>query len=210
MSTVKNIVFDLGGVIINLDILATIKAFQELGAKNFPALYTQLKQHRLFDDFDKGFISEQTFHTTLNELTQLSLNFSEFESAWNAMLLDFPAHRLQHLKKYQPHYRLFLLSNTNETHIRAFEKILLQTHGYANLDSFFERVYYSCRMGMRKPDSEIFEHVLYTHQLQANETLFIDDSPQHVLGASRCGIKAHLLVPTQDVFDALNLILPLV
>ncbi|MBI3519535.1 MAG: HAD-IA family hydrolase [Bacteroidetes bacterium] len=120
------------------------------------------------------------------------------------MLLDFPLHRLQLLTSLKSKYRLFLLSNTNETHITEFERSLHLQHGYKNLEPFFEKVYYSCRMGMRKPDTEIFRFVLQQNQLNPLETLFIDDSPQHIEGALKTGIQAHFLPKDKDVQDLIR------
>ena len=188
MSEIKNIIFDLGGVIFNLDLNKTISEFNKLSKIPFEAIYTQLQQNIIFDLFDKGHISENDFFNELVTATQTTATTQEIKQAWNAMLLDFPAHRLELLKKLKPHYRLFLLSNTNETHITEFENNLFETHHLKNLESFFEKVYYSCRMGMRKPDTTIFERVLLENQLNANETIFIDDSPQHIeeIGRASC------------------------
>ena len=120
------------------------------------------------------------------------------------MLLDFPKERLDLLQKLKSKYRLFLLSNTNEIHITEFEKSLHKTHGYKNLESFFEKVYYSCRVKMRKPNIDIFELVLHENDLNAEETLFIDDSPQHIEGALKTGIKAVLLNKNEEVESLLN------
>lgn len=204
MSRFRHIIFDLGGVIINLDIPATIHAFKALGASDFESIYTQLAQHDLFDGFDKGTISEQDFYRAFCDLTKLHIDFKTFETAWNAMLLDFPTHRLQLLQQLKPNYATFLLSNTNETHVRAFESILQKEHGVSNLENYFQKVYYSCRMGMRKPDTEIFNHLLETQQLNPNETLFIDDSPQHIEGAKRCGIHAFQLLPGKELHELLK------
>jgi glucose-1-phosphatase len=204
MKRFKNIILDLGGVIINLNTSATIKAFQALGTTNFEDIYTQLAQHGLFDAFDKGTISELQFHKELVNLIQLPVSFSQFETAWNAMLLDFPKHRLDKISTLKPNYRTFLLSNTNETHVRQFEAILREAHHVPNLEGFFEKAYYSCNMGMRKPDTEIFEYLIKTHGLLTDETLFIDDSPQHIEGAKRCGIQAYLLLPGKELHELLE------
>lgn len=204
MSEIKNIIFDLGGVIINLDTAKTISEFNKLSKLPFEAIYTQLQQSTVFDLFDKGLISESDFFEELKKATQSTASKSELKQAWNAMLLDFPGHRLDLLKKIKSRYRLFLLSNTNETHVTEFEKTLLETHRYENLEPFFEKVYYSCRMQMRKPDVEIFDFVLTENGLNASETLFIDDSPQHVLGALKTGISAHLLPKEKEVEELLK------
>lgn len=204
MCEIKNIIFDLGGVIINLDTSKTISEFNKLSKLPFEAIYTQLQQSTVFDLFDKGLISESDFFAELKKVTQSKSSESELKQAWNAMLLDFPINRLSLLIKLKPQYRLFLLSNTNETHVTEFEKTLQETHQYKNLEPFFEKMYYSCRMQMRKPDIEIFDFVLTENGLNASETLFIDDSPQHVQGALKIGIKAHLLVKEKEVEELLK------
>ncbi len=199
MGKIKHIIFDLGGVIINLDIPKTIAEFNKLSGRPFETIYTQLQQTPLFDDFDKGRISEKKFFDELKRLLEGPISDEQVLAAWNAMLLDFPLHRLELLNRLKKHYRLFLLSNTNETHVAELEKQLHAAHGYMNLEPFFEKVYYSCRMNMRKPDREIFEFVLKENNLKPEETLFIDDSPQHIEGALQTGIKAHFLTKGKEV-----------
>ena len=183
MGKIKNIIFDLGGVIINLDIPKTITSFTELGFADFKSLYTQAQQIPLFDEFDKGTVSPENFFSELKKLLQTDMDESRLIAAWNAMLLDFPPHRMDVIGQMNKKYRTFLLSNTNETHVTAFEQILEEQHAVKNLNHCFEKVYYSCRMNMRKPDPEIFRYVLNENKLVAEETVFIDDSIQHVKGA---------------------------
>lgn len=190
---IKNIIFDLGGVIINLDIPRTIKSFEAFGIKDFEKTYSQLAQTPLFDQFDKGLITEHDFFDGIRTQFKLQQSLTEIEEAWNSMLLDFPAQRLQQLLNYKKQYRTFLLSNTNVTHIRSFEQTLQQAHQVSNLSSYFEKDYYSCHLHMRKPDAEIFEFVLAENDLKPEETVFIDDTIIHVKGAEKCGIKAFLL-----------------
>ncbi len=204
MSQIKNIIFDLGGVIINLDTNKTIQEFNKLSTKQFETIYTQLKQSPIFDKFDKGEITETDFFNEIQKALEVDIPIEKLLFAWNAMLLDFPKHRLQLLEKLKANYRLFLLSNTNETHVTEFENILFEQHGYQNLESFFETVYYSCRIGKRKPNSDIFNFVLNKHNLNPEETLFIDDSPQHIEGALKTGIKAEFLAKDRDVQDLIT------
>ncbi len=201
MSKLNTIIFDLGGVIINLSIAATIEEFNKLSNKPFESIYTQLQQTPVFDLFDKGLINEAEFFNGLKVAMEVEPSDEQMLNAWNAMLLDFPLHRLELLKQLKGKYRLFLLSNTNETHIREFEARLLESRDYPNLEPFFEKVYYSCRMGMRKPDTEIFDYVLKENGLVPEETLFIDDTIIHVEGALKTGIKAHLLPKDKDVTE---------
>jgi len=199
MAKIKNIIFDLGGVIINLNIPKTISEFNSLSNQAFEDLYTQAQQTHLFDLFDKGLISEHDFFNQLNISLKTKASTEQLLHAWNAMLLDFPEHRLNMLLALKTKYRIFLLSNTNETHITALEQILKNEHGYTNLDSFFEKTYYSCRIGMRKPNTDIFEFVLNENNLNPTETIFIDDSIQHVNGAKHANINSYLLEKDKDV-----------
>lgn len=204
MSEIKNIIFDLGGVIINLDIPKTIAEFNKLSVVPFESIYNQLQQSPIFDLFDKGQISETDFFKELKRYLKEDITNAQMIDAWNAMLLDFPIHRLQLLSALNLKYRIFLLSNTNETHITQLESDLHKEHSYKNLEPFFEKVYYSCRIGMRKPDSDIFEFVLNQNKLNAHETIFIDDSPQHIKGALNTGIQSYLLPRDKDVSDLIS------
>lgn len=193
MSRYKNIVFDLGGVILNLDLQRTSDAFRNLGFADFDSVYGQLKQSDVFDRFDKGHLSENDFRNALAAHLPETVTASEIDSAWNAMLLDLPAARIRFLESIKNTHRIFLLSNTNEIHVRAFEAYLEQAFGFSNFEHIFEKVYYSCRIGLRKPDREIFDFVLAENNLHPGETLFIDDSPQHVEGARLTGITGYWL-----------------
>lgn len=204
MNEIKGIIFDLGGVIINLDIPKSIRQFNQFAHRSFETVYSQTGQNELFDRFDKGQISEERFFKELQLNINSNVPLTQLKDAWNAMLLDFPADRLNLLLSLKCRYRTFLLSNTNETHISTFESHLNQQHGYKNLEPFFEKVYYSCRLGMRKPESRIFELVLHENGLNPKETLFIDDTLQHIQGAEKVGINAVLLSQNNEVSNVLK------
>lgn len=186
---IRHIIFDLGGVLLNLDYQLTEKAFQELGIKNFPEMYSQLKQSTLFDDFEIGKISQDDFIASLQAAAGVSIPADAMVKAWNAMLLDFPIRRLQILQQLRAYHDLLLLSNTNIIHEAAFNKIIADAHGMANIGTFFDKVYLSHRIGMRKPNVEVFERILEENSLLPEHTLFIDDSPQHIEGAKKTGIQ---------------------
>jgi len=203
---IKHIIFDLGGVLLNIDYSLTEKAFIETGITNFPELYSQLKQTPLFDNWEMGKISREEFIGTLQEVASAPVTDAQIVSAWDAMLLDYPVRRLQILQQLRLYYDLFLLSNTNEIHEAAFNQILMQEHGIPNIGVFFDRVYLSHRVGLRKPMREIFERVLEENNLIPEQTLFIDDSPQHIEGAKLLGIQTIYLEKgmtiEKDVFKA--------
>ena len=190
---IKHIIFDLGGVILNIDYQLTSKAFKQLGVNNFDELYSQKEQIQLFDELETGKIDNNAFFDRFNVLLNTSLSHQQIEVAWNAMLLDWPIRRLQILQQLQNQFDLFLLSNTNSIHEAAFTKSLEQTHGLSSIALFFDNAYFSHRLGLRKPDTRTFEHILQKHQLNPSETLFIDDSIQHINAADSIGIKTIFL-----------------
>ncbi len=201
---IKNIIFDLGGVIINIDYHLTINAFKALGLQNFDTIFNQAKQIGVFDLLDKGLISPQEFRNEVRRITSSNLTDEQIDKAWNAMLLDFPPSRLELLGRVKSGYKTFLLSNTNAIHFEAYNQILHRTFGVENLSVFFDREYYSHLIHMRKPDADAFELILNENNLKPEETLFIDDTLQHVEGAKKLGILAHHLnIPNGDCIEML-------
>jgi epoxide hydrolase-like predicted phosphatase len=204
MQGIKNVIFDLGGVIINLDTNRTISAFNAISDKPFQKIYTQAGQTELFNLLDTGTISEKEFFTELKKEIGFSGNNEVLLQAWNAMLLDIPEKRLDVLVEMKHNYNTYLLSNTCEPHIKAFERELYIDHGVKNFDDYFDKVYYSCRVGLRKPNKEIFEMVLSENNLKPEETVFIDDSAQHVQSAGNCGINSFLLEKNKEISTLLK------
>jgi FMN phosphatase YigB (HAD superfamily) len=201
---IKNIIFDFGGVIINIDYKLTINEFKSLGLTDIEKVYTQFSQLPWFNKFDTGGIGSETFLTEFSKMLAPGTNREQIIHAWNAMLLDFPAERAELLLNLRSSYRTFLLSNTNEIHINYFLNRISEWYGNEAMDKFFEKVYYSNRIGMRKPDKEIFEFVLMENSLKASQTLFIDDSIQHVEGARIAGLRAYHLQAPETIVDILK------
>lgn len=197
----KNIIFDLGGVIINIDYTLAAKAFEKLGVENFDALYSQAHQSNLFDLFEKGKISAAEFRNEIRTRCNKNLSEQQIDTAWNAMLLDLPEERLKLLASLKKTHRLFLLSNTNEIHMAFINNYLQKTYGIPDLSGCFEKMYLSYEVGMRKPDAEIFEFVLSQNKLDPSQTLFIEDSIQHIETAKRLSIQTHWLQKGESVLD---------
>jgi putative hydrolase of the HAD superfamily len=190
---IENIIFDLGGVILNIDYQLTENAFKSLGLNDFDLMYTQASQSGLFDNYEKGDCSTPYFINALLDFLPPNTSANKVVAAWNAMILDFPVQNLDLLKKLKNKYRIFLLSNTNDIHLQAVNRALKLVSHEKNLDPFFEKTYYSFEMGMRKPDAEIFNKVCLENNLELSKTLFIDDTERHILGAKEIGLKTHLL-----------------
>lgn len=201
MIQIRNIIFDLGGVLLNIDYHATIDAFKALGVQNFEGFFTQAAQSHLFDRLDTGQISPEAFRQELRDISGIAMSDADIDQAWNAMLLDLPQQRIPLLEDARMHYRTFLLSNTNAIHYPAYTQYLKDAHGYESLALLFEKHYLSHDIGMRKPDVEVFEWVLQQNGLLASETLFIDDTLQHVQGARKAGLWAYWLDLQNEVIS---------
>lgn len=195
------IIFDLGGVLLNIDYDRTSDAFKQLGVHNFNILYSQSSQYPLFDDLEIGKITPKEWRQSLRGLTNLTLEDNRIDEAWNAMLLDFPLNRLNLLERLSKHYRIFLFSNTNEVHANAYLKYLKNEMGITNFYGLFEHAYLSFNCGFRKPHPSSFSYILNKHQLIPDKTLFIDDSIQHIEGAKQAGLLVHHLKKGVDVIS---------
>ena len=199
MTTTKNIIFDLGGVLLNLNYQKTIDAFKNLGIKNFEEMFSQFKADELFERLETGHITEADFYTAVKSRTNAVISNTDIEKAWNAMLLDFRTDSLAFLESLTPHYKIYLLSNTNRIHLNCFRKIFTNQTGQASLDKYFIKSWYSNEVGLRKPTKEIYEFVLQNENLLPEETLFIDDTLINIEGAKALGIKTHHLLPNQKI-----------
>jgi glucose-1-phosphatase len=198
--TVKNILFDLGGVLLNIDYHKTAEAFAKIGWPTFAEFYSQQQQKELFDKLEIGRINQADF---FNELITFfkPVEHVFIQQAWNAMLLDLPQERLDFLQSIRQKYRLFLFSNTNAIHYDAFTSYLWNNYNGACLDDYFEKAYYSHILGIRKPLSKSFDYILKENNLIPTETLFIDDSKQHLEGAKQCGIKTFLFPQNENIIQ---------
>jgi putative hydrolase of the HAD superfamily len=195
------IIFDFGAVIIDIDYHKTRDAFENQGITNFDELFSKAKQNSLFDNLEKGVISENQFRDELRLLSGIHLNNDTIDACWNKMLLQLPQKRVDLLNKLQLHKPLFLLSNTNIIHEKAFSSYIDSVYGLDSFKSVFQKIYFSHEINMRKPDIEIFEKVLTDNNLNPSTTLFIDDSPQHIEGARKAGIHAFHLQDGMEVCD---------
>ena len=202
--SVRNIIFDYGGVIMNIDFMKSAMAFAELGMENPAGLVAMYTGAPLFDDLEKGMITPARFRDELRKLFGKDIPDEELDKAWNALLLDIPPARIQFLQKLQTRYRTFLLSNSNIIHYESFVGLLQQQFGLKDFNALFEKAYFSFDLGLRKPDPEIYLHVLKTHSLKAEETLFIDDSKTNTDAAAALGMQVVELKAGEEFFELLR------
>lgn len=198
-SAFRNIIFDFGGVIINIDFHLTINAFKRLGAEHFDQLYSKAAQTGIFDELDKGTISKEAFLQGLLPYLPAGTTPGQVLDAWNAIIIDLPAYRINMLREIRKNYRTFLLSNTNAIHYEIYGEWLRHDFGAPDFQGLFDAACLSFRMGMRKPEPRIFETVFQEQGLKKEETLYIDDS-QHIIEATTAmGIPSYWLQDGQEV-----------
>jgi glucose-1-phosphatase len=196
----KNIIFDLGGVLLNLDIPKTTQAFEQLGAPEFKNLFGLGRAESFLKAYEVGYINDDEFVTDLQQLTG-GKSRDEVIHAWNAMLLDFPKERIEFLAELRKKYKLYLFSNTNAIHLSAFAKTFSDTFNGASLDAEFSKAWYSHLIKRRKPDVEAFEFVIKDAELDPAETVFIDDALVNVEGARKAGLTGIHLEPGKTILE---------
>ena len=199
MSAIKNVIFDLGGVLLNIDYNRTTNAFKQLGYTDFENMYSMLKGNNVFDNLETGDITEEEFYQYMTGAAAGAVSNQQVQDAWNAMLLDFRTESLRHLLLLREKHRIFLLSNTNIIHKKAFDQLFMQQTGIPSLDDYFDKAYYSQKVGLRKPNVDIFEFVLNDAGIKAGESFYIDDLPPNIETARKLGFKTHLLLPGEKI-----------
>lgn len=187
---ISTIIFDLGGVIIDIDYNLTKTAFENIGIGDFNQYYSQAQQTGIFDEYEVGKVSSAIFINTLLDLLPKGTTANQVVHAWNAMIKEIPAENIELIRQLKKHgFQVGILSNTNEIHIDYFEG-KLKKHGVQKLEDITDFVHYSSILGKRKPDVTTFQTVCQLHQLETSKTLFIDDSIQHIEGAKTSGLNA--------------------
>lgn len=187
---IKNIIFDFGGVIYDIDHNLSKIAFEKLGVESFEQLYGHHIQVEKFEEFDRGELSERDFIDYLKTFLPKDITDQQIIFAWNALMIGFEKEKIDFLESLAQHYRIFVLSNTNILHHRQF---IEELYKYKNFHQLFEDVWFSHEVGMRKPESRIYNSLLDKHQLKAEETLFIDDLEKNIIGAKAVGLKTYFL-----------------
>ena len=198
--TVKNIILDLGGGILDFDFERMAHQFHKLGIPEFEDYFTLKKQADFFEALELGRITPDVFCERLREEAKVDVENEAIEKAWNLILKDFIPERMDFLERISEKYNIFLFSNTNSIHAKCFEKRCIEQTG-RTLDSYFKQVFYSHSLHLRKPDPVAFEDILERSGLQASETLFIDDNAANIAGAHKVGLQTIHLQKPQTILD---------
>ena len=198
MNSIKTIIFDLGGVLLDIDFKRSENAFFQLGIPQFSEMAAMAGINELFTSLETGMEIEQ-FNHQFRQLTQLNISDKQIETAWNALLLDFRKESMQHLLILKQKYNLYLLSNTNEIHLQEFQKKLVHQLPSLSWDNCFDACYFSHKIGKRKPNAEAWLHIVNKHALKAEETLFIDDGAANIKAAKQLGMHTIHLLPSMRI-----------
>ena len=197
-NNIKHIIFDLGDVILNINVPLAYDEFVKLSGKAKEEIIESVNKHQIFQKFETGQINESEFRNLVRIILDLpDIDDAAIDAAWNILLLDIPIERIELLQKLAQNYELHLLSNTSSIHITEVNKILERTSGHKNLDELFSNVFLSYEMGVMKPDLKIYQQVLLQAGISASETIFLDDNADNIAASASLGIHAiHVQKPT--------------
>ena len=195
---VKNIIFDLGGVLLNIDPKKTIEAFSALGMEQLIGDNGLSYDHDIFYQMEQGKLTPDQFRDGVRQLLSVNKSSAEIDTAWTAMLLDFPKIRVELLRRLRKEFKIFLFSNTNAIHVEKYHSNFRNQHGF-EVSTLFEKDFYSNEIGFRKPTSESFQEIIRLSGINPSESLFIDDSPQNVEAAMASGLQGFWLQPDQKI-----------
>jgi len=193
------IIFDLGNVIYDIDIALSVQAFARLGLPDFHELFSLKKQSGLFDKLETGDIDFEDFCDMLDEIAGKKLGRENIYAAWNALLIGIPAENAIIVKEVKENYPIYLLSNTNKIHLDAISEYLQRDYEIKDLSAWFDKAYYSCDIGMRKPGQEIYEYVISDIGMNPNDMLFIDDNEANIEAAKKAGLNVLLKRKSDDL-----------
>lgn len=195
---ITTLIFDFGGVIINLDLPRCIRNLTNLGIENIEQYLSNFGQKEFFLQYEKGFIGTLEFRNKIRKLTSKNVTDDQIDAAWCSFLCDIPLEKLELLTQLRKKYTLLLLSNTNPLHIEVSAAGEFARHGKTIYD-FFDKCYFSYEMKMAKPDPEIFEALLADANVKPEECLFLDDGPKNIDVAEKLSINSYLVRANEDL-----------
>lgn len=197
MEGIKNIIFDMGGVLIDLNRDACIEEFRKLGFPQADELLGNYGQKGIFKGLEIGTVSPQEVYEYISEEIGHYVSPEKINKALDAFLVGLPVYRLEMLRKLKKHYKMFMLSNTNPIMMPYIAQTYFTQQGLT-INDYFDHLFLSYEMGIMKPNVKIFEAVLDTAGIKAEETLFIDDAEANIETALALGFRTYLPSPGED------------
>jgi putative hydrolase of the HAD superfamily len=206
MSAIKNIIFDLGGVIVDLDITRSIQRFEELGIDNIREILDPYEQRGVFLELERGELDPPAFCRALSRYAGRELSGKEVEGAWMGFIVDIPQYKLDYILELREKHAVYLLSNTNPFIFEWAQTCAFSPAGLP-ITRYFDATYVSYKIGITKPDPRIFEHLLKDAGIAAAETLFVDDGERNVAVARSLGMQAYQPQNGEDWREAVDRLL---
>lgn len=189
----KNLIFDFGNVLFDLDLPRIEQELRRLSGADFEAAREKLRRDRIFELYETGGLSTAEFVEALRFAGPIPLSEAAVIGAWNSIFIEMPRRRFELLLQLRQRYQVFLLSNINDLHERWIADYMQREHGIHDFEHrYFDAVYYSHLIRLRKPDREIYEYVLADAEILPEESLFIDDLEVNIEAARQLGIHAEL------------------
>jgi glucose-1-phosphatase len=201
IKSIHTIIFDFGGVVLDIDPSLTLKELANLGFKNTDVFITSEFQEGVMNKFERGILTPELFRQKVREFLNTDVSDQNIDDAWNALLLDIPKERIAVIEAVRKNYKTFLISNSNEIHYDVYVRDLQLRFGYHEFDQLFDKAYFSFDLHLSKPNPEIFEFVLNQHRLVPSKTLFIDDTFEHIEAARKLGLKTYHLEKPERLRD---------
>lgn len=189
---ISTLIFDFGGVLINLDRERCVKKFIEYGVTDAGDMLDNYHQSGVFMHLENGDISLDDFHDTIRRITGKNISDTHIDDAFKSFLLEVPDEKLDLLLRLRKNYRVLLLSNTNAIHFPWCEQTVFTYKGHTLAD-FFDKCYLSYKMNLSKPDAAIFKALLADEHLTAQECLFLDDGEANIKAAQSLGFQTYLV-----------------
>jgi len=197
-SNISTLIFDFGGVLIDLDMNQSILNFKKLGVENVENYLSNFGQSGFFMQLEKGKISAEEFRSEIRKMTTNTITDKEIDDAWNAFLVRIPSEKLDIVYQLRKKFRVIMLSNTNAIHFPYAERTFF-SYKNRSIDEYFDKCYRSYDMKMAKPDAEIFEAILSQEQVAANQCLLLDDGPKNIEQAQKLGFQTYFVDPKEDL-----------
>jgi len=204
MNGIKHIIFDLGGVLMDIDFKRTFSAFERMGFKGAEEWFQRPEVHQLCVEFETGVHCPAELRSRFREITGFTCSDSAFDRAWNALLIRFPDEHIRRVRELSGKYQTYLLSNTNPIHCKYFNSELRKHFGIESLDHLLTKAWYSHKLGLRKPDERVFRKVLELSRIKPDETLYLDDVEINLTSARAVGMQTMLITPDFSIIEALK------
>jgi HAD superfamily hydrolase (TIGR01509 family) len=195
---ISTLIFDFGGVLIDLDMNQSILNFKKLGVENVENYLSNFGQSGFFMQLEKGKISAEEFRSEIRKMATNTITDKEIDDAWNAFLVRIPSEKLDIVYELRKKFRVIMLSNTNAIHFPYAERTFF-SYKNRGIDEYFDKCYRSYDMKMAKPDAEIFEAILSQEQVAANQCLLLDDGPKNIEQAQKLGFQTYFVDPKEDL-----------